>query len=235
MPTPPATHLAEAPADDGHAQRRLRLAPPRWQRRPAFVVLGLLLVLVFAALAAQLYLQVGGRASVLAVARPVPAGHRIGGQDLTEVRVSIDPAVHAVPASDRNQVVGRVALVDLLPRSLLNREAVAATPIPGAGKAIVGVALKPGQLPTILKPGDHVVVVVTPPPPAGGGGAGGGAAASGQPPQVLVDDAVVFDLRQAEADQATVVSVVVARGQAADVARWQASGQVSLVMVAAGQ
>ena len=43
----------------------------------------------------------------------------------------------------------------------------------------------------------------------------------------------MFDLRQAETDQATVASVVVARGEAADVARAQATGQVSLVLVAA--
>jgi SAF domain len=224
----PAPHLAQASADDGRGPRPLRVAPARRQRRPAIVLVGLLLILVGAAVTAQLFLQVGGRTAVLAVARPVTAGHPITGQDLTEVRISVDPALRAVPASERSRVVGQVATVDLLPRSLLTREALATASIPGAGQAIVGVALKAGQMPSALKAGDHVMLVLTPP-----AGSGGTAAAAGPTGRVLVEDAEVFDLRQAETDQATVASVVVARGEAADVARAQATGQVSLVLVAA--
>jgi hypothetical protein len=220
--------LAEAPTGDGRGQA-LRLAPARRQRRPLFIVVGLLLVLVFGAVGAQAYLQVGGRTAVLVVARPVAAGHSIGSQDLGEARISLDPAVHAVPASDRDRVVGRVAVVGLVPQSLLTREAVAAAAIPAAGEAIVGVALKAGQLPNALKAGDHVMVVLT--PPAGSAAAG----ATGQTSRVLVEDATVFDLSQADGDQATVVSVLVARDQAASIARWQVTGQVSLVLVAASQ
>jgi hypothetical protein len=224
----PAPHLAQASADDGRGPRPLRVAPARRQRRPAIVLVGLLLILVGAAVTAQLFLQVGGRTAVLAVARPVTAGHPITGQDLTEVRISVDPALRAVPASERSRVVGQVATVDLLPRSLLTREALATASVPGAGQAIVGVALKAGQMPSALKAGDHVMLVLTPP-----AGSGGTAAPPGPAGRVLVEDAEVFDLRQAETDQATVASVVVARGEAADVARAQATGQVSLVLVAA--
>lgn len=224
---PPAGRLVEAPTDDGRRQPLLRLAPARRQRRPAFIVLGLVLILVGGALAAQGYLRVGGRSAVLTVARPIAAGHSIAAQDLTEVRISVDPAVHAVPASDRNQIVGRVAAVDLLPQSLLPREAVAAASVPAPAQAIVGVALKPGQMPNNLKAGDSVMIVLTPP------ANGGGPAAAGQAARVLVDHAEVFDLRAADADQSTVVSVVVAREQAAAVANAQATGQVSLVLVAA--
>jgi hypothetical protein len=224
----PAPHLAQASADDGRGPRPLWVAPARRQRRPAIVLVGLLLILVGAAVTAQLFLQVGGRTAVLAVARPVTAGHPITGQDLTEVRISVDPALRAVPASERSRVVGQVATVDLLPRSLLTREALATASVPGAGQAIVGVALKAGQMPSALKAGDHVMLVLTPP-----AGSGGTAAPAGPAGRVLVEDAEVFDLRQAETDQATVASVVVARGEAADVARAQATGQVSLVLVAA--
>jgi hypothetical protein len=227
----PAPHLAQASADDGRGPRPLRVAPVRRQRRPALVLVGLLLILVGAAVTAQLFLQVGGRTAVLAVARPVTAGHPITGQDLTEVRISVDPALRAVPASERSRVVGQVATVDLLPRSLLTREALATASVPGAGQAIVGVALKAGQMPSALKAGDHVMLVLT--PPAGSGGTAAPAGPAGREGRVLVEDAEVFDLRQAETDQATVASVVVARGEAADVARAQATGQVSLVLVAA--
>ena len=224
----PLPHLAEAPADDGRGPRPLRVAPPPRQRRPALVLVGLLLILVGAAVTAQLFLRVGGRTAVLAVARPVTAGHTITGQDLTEVRISVDPALRTVPASERSQVVGQVATVDLLARSLLTREALATASIPGAGQAIVGVALKAGQMPSALKAGDRVMVVLTPPV-----GSGGAAAPAGQASRVLVEDAEVFDIRQAETDQATVASVIVARGEATEVARAQATGQASLVLVAA--
>jgi hypothetical protein len=226
----PADHLAEAPADNGQGPRPLRVAPARRQRRPTFILVGLLLVLVAGAAAAQLYLQVGGRTAVLAVARPVPAGHSITGQDLTEVRISVDPALRVVPASERSRVVGQIATVDLLPRSLLTREALAAASVPGPGQAIVGVALKPGQMPNDLKAGDRVMLVLTPP---AGGASAAAPTGQGQTSRVLVDDAEVFDLRQAETDQATVASVLVAQDDAAAVARAQATGQVSLVLVAA--
>ena len=131
----PAPHLAQASADDGRGPRPLRVAPARRQRRPAIVLVGLLLILVGAAVTAQLFLQVGGRTAVLAVARPVTAGHPITGQDLTEVRISVDPALRAVPASERSRVVGQVATVDLLPRSLLTREALATASVPGNADA----------------------------------------------------------------------------------------------------
>jgi hypothetical protein len=86
-------------------------------------------------------------------------------------------------------------------------------------------------MPSALKAGDHVMLVLT--PPAGSGGTAAPAGPAGRVGRVLVEDAEVFDLRQAETDQATVASVVVARGEAADVARAQATGQVSLVLVAA--
>jgi SAF domain len=224
----PAPHLAAAPADDGRGPRPLRVAPARRQRRPALVLVGLLLILVGAAVTAQLFLRVGDRTAVLAMARPVTAGHTITGRDLAEVRISVDPALRAVPVSERSRVVGQIATVDLLARSLLTRDAVAAASIPGAGQAIVGVALKAGQMPSGLKAGDRVMVVLT--PPASGGGT---VAAGGQAARVLVEDAEVFDIRQAETDQATVASVIVARDDAPDVARAQATGQASLVLVAA--
>jgi hypothetical protein len=227
-PSPSA--LADAPHDgDAQGPRSLRVTPTRRRRRPAWILLGLLLVLAGAAVAAQLFLQVGGRTAVLAVARPVPAGHPIADQDLVEVRISVDPALHAVPAADRDQVVGKVATVALLPQSLLPREAVAATAVPAADQAIVGVALKPGQLPDELKAGDQVMLVLTPPT--------GGGAAEPEPIQrtsnVLVSKAQVFGVRATDTGDATVVSVVVSREDAAAVARAQATGQVSLVLVAA--
>jgi SAF domain len=228
MATRTASSLDQASQDpDGQGPRSLRVTPTRRRRRPALILVGALLTIAGAAIAAQLFLEVGGRTAVLAVARPIPAGHTIADQDLTEVRISVDPALQAVPAADRDQVVGKVATVSLLAQSLLPREAITAAAVPAADQAIVGIALKPGQMPDELKAGDHVMLVLTPP-------TGGAAAESIQRTSgVLVPQAQVFGLRPTDTGDATVVSVVVSRDDAATVARAQATGQVSLVLVAA--
>lgn len=222
------TRLSATPAEDGRSG--LRVAPARRQRRPLLILVGALLVLGGAAVAAQLFLQVGQRSPVLAMVRPVPAGQRITSQDLAVVRISVDPGLRVVPASERSRVVGQVATVDLLAQSLLTRQATASTTVPGAGQAVVGIALKAGQMPNNLKAGDRVMLVLTPPAATAGGAAS--TSSEQQTGRVLVDDAEIFDLRQAETEAATVASVVVAEGQAPAVARAQATGQLSLVLVA---
>ncbi len=217
------------PTSDRRPPGGLRLAPVRRQRRPALVLLGLLLVLAGGAVAGGLYLQAGGRVAVLAVARPVLAGHAIGEQDLVEVRISADPTLQAIPAADRGEVVGKVATVALLPGSLVPRQALSASRVPGVGQAMVGLALKPGQLPDALQAGDRVMLVAT--PPANGTGAAG--ATAPEEDAVLVGDARVYSVRPTEAGDATLVSLLVDRDAAPRVARAQAAGQASLVLVAA--
>jgi len=219
------------PTSDRQPPGGLRLAPVRRQRRPALVLLGLLLVLAGGAVAGGLYLQAGGRVAVLAVARPVLAGHAIGEQDLAEVRISADPTLQAIPAADRGEVVGKVATVALLPGSLVPRQALSASRVPGVGQAMVGLALKPGQLPDALQAGDRVMLVAT--PPANGTGAAGATAPGQDEDAVLVGDARVYSVRPTEAGDATLVSLLVDRDAAPRVARAQAAGQASLVLVAA--
>ena len=217
------------PTSDRQPPGGLRLAPVRRQRRPALVLLGLLLVLAGGAVAGGLYLQAGGRVAVLAVARPVLAGHTIGEQDLAEARISADPALQAIPAADRGEVVGKVATVTLLPGSLVPRQALSASRVPGVGQAMVGLALKPGQLPDALQAGDRVMLVATPP----ANGTGAAAAPDQDEDAVLVGDARVYSVRPTEAGDATLVSLLVDRDAAPRVARAQAAGQASLVLVAA--
>jgi hypothetical protein len=227
----PTSRLGQAPADGSRGQPPLRVAPTRRRRRPSLIIVGLVVTLGAAAVMSQLFLQVGGRSAVLAMAQPVSAGQRITSQDLTVVRISVDPGLRVVSVSDRDQVVGQVATVDLLAHSLLTRQAIVSSQVPGAGQAVVGVALRPGQMPNGLKVGDRVMVVLT--PPTSVGGAAPAPAGGQQPERVLVEDAEVFELGQGEADVVAVASVVVAQAQAPAIARAQATGQISLVLVAA--
>ncbi|MGF7235111.1 MAG: SAF domain-containing protein [Frankia sp.] len=141
---PPAPRLATAP--------RRRISAGRVGLAAGLVALcGLVVTVAFG--------QAGHRKAVLAVARPVAAGTTITDADMRVVRVSAQ-GLSLLPASERAAVVGRIAAVDLAPGTTLSASEVTGTAIPGAGQALVGVLLKPGQLPgRPLVPGDRVQLV----------------------------------------------------------------------------
>ncbi|MGH3863140.1 MAG: SAF domain-containing protein, partial [Actinokineospora sp.] len=100
------------------------------------------------------------RVEVLSVVRTVPAFERITDADLGVARIADDPALRPVPAGDRASVVGRVAAVELRPGTLLVREQVTEARPPFPGQQLVGLAVKPGQMPGGgVAPGDMVLVV----------------------------------------------------------------------------
>jgi hypothetical protein len=231
LPPAPRRSLPPQPAADGPIVRP-RAAPTRRQRKPAWIALALFLILACGGIGLALNLQAGERVAVLAVARPVAVGHQITDQDLGEARISLDPRLATLPASERSRVVGQVATENLRPGTLLTRDQFSARSVPASGQAVVGAALKPGQMPAEpLRAGDRVMVVRTPsatgtPSPAAGPTED---AISG----VLVGRAEVLDLRQLDSGD-TAVSLVVRQGDAARVSRAQALGQVSLVLLPAG-
>src|SRR5215831_19212233 len=81
---------------------RSRLAAPSViapRRRPTFVVGGALLVVVTGLAFMWIQLRSDASVSVLAVARPVPAGQVLTAADVTAVAVVPDPRIRLVPAS----------------------------------------------------------------------------------------------------------------------------------------
>ncbi|TAM88225.1 MAG: hypothetical protein EPN43_08520 [Jatrophihabitans sp.] len=88
--------------------------------------------------------------------------------------------------------------------------------------AVVGVAVKPGQLPAEgLQAGDNVMVVVLAPPSATGG--------SSAAPTVLAASAPVVGSVALPATSGYVVSVAVPKSEAAQLAAASSSGLVALV------
>jgi Flp pilus assembly protein CpaB len=189
------------------------------------MVLGVILViggaLVFAALAVSL----AGRQSVLAMAGPVPAGQVVSDGDLVEVSLANDGGLRAIAASDRGTVVGQTAALDLIEGTLVTRDHLGAGTGPGEGKAMIGLALKPGQVPSSeLAPGDRVDVLDTGADSASGEGLG---------PRVLAG-ARVSEVERVETGASTgdvVVSLVVDDVQAPDIAAAHADDRVILVLV----
>jgi hypothetical protein len=127
------------------------------------LALGVFIVTAFSLAAVTLFSGAGDRRPVLALRNAVAAGAPIRAGDLTVVSVAVDPGVRIVPASERAKVVGRVAGTTLFAGTLLTPAQLEGSPALATGRAVVGLALKPGQYPPGLRPGDPVLVVVTPP------------------------------------------------------------------------
>ena len=198
------------------------------------------LVLLFSSVAvfADLYASSDHQTSVLIVTEPIQQGQQILGSELGQVRVSITGGVTPIPVADAAELTGKRAAVSMPAGSLLIAgDLTGAQPI-GAGDAVVGLALKSGQLPSAgVESGDEVMVVQTASlgdplaPSTSTGGASGGDASTG----VLVPEALVFDVEVPPADSASsasqLVSVEVSSTLAPAVSAAAASDQVSLVLL----
>lgn len=173
--------------------------------------LGIALIAAGAGLAVTSALAAGHRVQVLAVAQSISAGDVIEESDLSTARVASDPHLNPIPASERSQVLGMHAAVDLRPGTLLTQADLTSEGVPGPGQAIVGVALKPGQLPSrSLNRGDQVLVTGTP----------------GQ-----AHRAVVVEVGTPADDGSVVVDLAVPSYIAAAVANQVAGGHVALVLL----
>jgi hypothetical protein len=190
------------------------------RRNLSGAVLGVLLVAVCAFGIASWASTVGHRNQVLVVTRDVPAGSVIQAADLTTVGVAADHQVSAIPASAAPQEVGRVARVELVPGSLLERSQVGTGPAIPAGSSVAGLDLKSGAFPAEIGPGSEVEVISTPPQ--------GGTSLAGA---VLAQSATVMSVAASQDGTSTLFSIVVPANQASAIASAGAEGAVSLVML----
>lgn len=224
-------HLSTPTANGG---RRSLLAPGkaslRPRRRPALVALGVALVAIGGVTSARLVTDASGRTAVLAVAHDIPVGATITSSDLATAHFGHDPHLTPIAAGAESTVVGKVAAVTLRAGSLLTAADVTSASIPGAGHQLVGVALKPGQLPArALVAGARVLVVATP------GQAGTTATGDQQGTSQQPIPAVVVDVSAPAADETVVVDLSVATGDGPTVAAIASTGNVALVEQPAGE
>lgn len=251
MVTTPArsrAHRAERTDRERAGLPPLRFRAVRPARRPLLAIGSLVLVVVSAAGFASLYAHAGGRVSVVAVARAVPAGATIEVRDLTTVQVTLAPSLHAVGARSLPRIIGQRAVYPLITGTLLVPSDVARGPGLAPGDAVVGVATKPGQLPAMgVKSGDTVAVILTTQPgeaitglsssQSGTSDLNVGATAEGTvlAPQATVRDVLAESTSATgTSDGTTIVSVVVPASLAPAIASASASGQAALVLVDSG-
>lgn len=212
----------------------LRLAPARSRRRPRLLAGSLVLLTACTGLFTSAYLRAGHQLEVLAVARAVPLGADLTADDLRVVRISIAGGLDPVPASAAASVIGHPASVPLVPGTLLTRSEMSSSPRIAPDDAIVGVALKAGQLPAGgVSPGEQVDVVLTGSP----GSPDSSAPSSSLSATVLASNILVTAVGTAPPSSGTditVVSLLAPRAEAGVIADASASGQVALVIVGSG-
>jgi SAF domain len=225
----------------------VRLPAPIRVRRPILAIASIAIVIASVVIFVGIYSRANRQSAVIAVARPVLQGQRISAGDLTESSITASGNISSVSVSHAEQFIGKVAAVTLLPGSLLSPADVTNDPTVKAGDAVVGVALKDGQLPAAgLTPGDQVMVIQTQIPGTPVSGPSGLQSTTSPNTQslsgsnevstgVLVPDATVHDVAtpQAAASGSTtlLVSLEVSATVAAQVSVAAAAGQISLVLL----
>ncbi|GAB4048436.1 SAF domain-containing protein [Catellatospora paridis] len=139
-----------------------RTAPRR--RSVAQGALAVLLIIVGALTAGYVAQRIGGTHDYLAMARPVGKGAQIKHDDLVVVRVNQAVGLRPIPAANAAQVIGKRAVMALVPGTLLTLDQVTETPVPAPGHQLIGIALGEDKMPSAsrLAVGAQVLLVVVP-------------------------------------------------------------------------
>ncbi len=221
-----STKILRPPTTSNGDRRTAPPAPnggPLLDRNRARVLGGVLLMAASALVAALLYAGLGDRQAVLTVVEPVAAGQVIELAHLGESQVAVDAAQAVVEADQRDEVVGRVAAVDLVAGSLLADQQVADVPPAPSGEAVVGAVLPPGAFPLDLRRGDRVIAVLVPTDATEGDDPGGEAVPSTPATVVAVED-------QPDSGGGVAVSLAVTPEDAAALSVGGAQGRLTLVL-----
>ncbi|MFH8253037.1 SAF domain-containing protein [Microbacterium sp. B2969] len=166
------------------------------------------------------FTTVGNTTTVLTVTKDIPRGQQITAQDLGTLQIAGDQATNALKASQSQEAIGEVAMVDLPAGSLVTSSTVGKSLVVADGDSIVGVALTSAQMPSqTLVAGDKVRLVDTP-------------IAQGEPPATTPQTftATVFSVRQDTQNNRWIIDLVVSPEKAPDIAARAATGRVALVL-----
>ena len=144
------------PEPTSPAGRRLPSAPR--ERKPALAALAVLLIVGCALGTGLLVVQSGKRVAAIQVSSEIGAGQRIPASALTEVQIASNTGLSYVPWSEAAQVSRYFAADTIPPGTLLTSAMVARASTSTAGRDLVGLVLKDGQVPGELLVGDHVEV-----------------------------------------------------------------------------
>ncbi|MEP6696808.1 MAG: SAF domain-containing protein [Pseudonocardiales bacterium] len=204
---------------------RLPVAPR--QRRPGLAILAVVLILGGALFSAALVVRSGAKVSVVVLRQDVQQGQRIAATDLAQQQVA-PGALAVIQWTQRSQVVGKTAAVDLRAGTLLNTNLLGNDPLPRADTVNAPVSLKPGQVPPVA-PGESVRVLWTP-------HEGQNLANAPTPPRdgIVVDRAVVIAVSGVRSDGLVLLILNIPQGRQTDFTRWASMQSLSVVKLHQG-
>jgi hypothetical protein len=153
-PVPGSDQQGGWPEPTAPAGRRLPSAPR--ERKPVLAGLAVLLIIGGALGAGYLVLQGGKRVPAIEIIQPVGAGQKIPLSAMQEVEIASGTGLSYVPWNQASQVASFYAANTIPAGTLLTDAMVGQTSNLTAGKAVLGLSLKEGQLPSGLQVGDHV-------------------------------------------------------------------------------
>ena len=202
------------------------------ERKPVLAALAVLLVVGGALGTAFIVTRNAKRVAAIEIVAQVGEGQKIPLAAMQQVQIASGSAVNYVPWSEAGQVARFYAANAIPPGTLLNGAMVIRASGATAGKAVLGLALKDGQLPRDLQVGDHVDIYDV--------GATTGAAGNcpGKPGAPLTTNAAVIAISAPAASSGSSalddVVVAIAPADAGAVACNASSGAVGVAILPAG-
>ena len=195
------------------------MAPGRskLQRSPLLVVFGVLVLAAGAGFGWFMWATTSTASEVVAAKLDVQRGEIIAAENLTTVRVTLDPSLRTVAGSDLQTLVGKRAAADLSAGTLVSPDQVTESLVPPTGMSVVAVPIDAGLVPTVpILAGDTVRLVQTP-------ATGGDLEPS---PRTVTAEVVSVS----SDDRLSVVNVMVPADKASELAALAATGRVALVL-----
>ncbi|GAA3561312.1 SAF domain-containing protein [Nonomuraea rosea] len=197
----------------------LRMLPvPARKRRPGLAALAVLLILGGSLATTVLVINADKRVSAIMVTQQIGAGRPFRPEMIREARV-VEDGVRYELWANRAQVSQALAAVTLLPGTVVTTDmTVEQHQELGPGKARVGLALKPGQLPSEMQPGQRVQIVLVP----------SSNSAAGLQTRLLAENALVTSVGLSRNRASDEVTVIVDSAIAPEIAAYSSAGQIAI-------
>jgi Flp pilus assembly protein CpaB len=207
------------------AVEAIPMAHARLRRLDLRVVAGLLLMLVAVVGGSSLIRNAQARTPVLVAAGTVQPGEVIKPGDIRIVEASLPAGIAYLPASARNDVVGRVAAEPLWTGKVLGPGSLSDAPPLAPGMVAFSLLLSPqAAVAGNLRAGDHVAVLASP--------SSDQPAKPGSSTTILFTDVPVLSVRQVSASDGEnlLVTLTLRLEEARAVAEAKAIGRVDLAL-----
>ncbi|MGO2045765.1 MAG: SAF domain-containing protein [Brachybacterium tyrofermentans] len=196
-------------------------SPTKQRRRPTLIMLGVALIAVCAVGTWWITDRMSTTNQVVVAAADVSQGQVLTAEDLTTTDVNVPAGTAVITGSELDSLVGQRSTAAIEEGALLSPRQISSEALPGAGAAIVGVKVLPGQIPAQnVEPGDAVEVVGTPKP--------GDDPPSGDAPVIV---GTIQAIGQPTTDGSIVVDVLVSEDQAGTLTALSATGRIGIVLV----